>query len=658
LKSDFNGLSDEKKASIDYQKVQTEIDEISDTYDVLTDTMNPDKTYAKDAKYYPGKKNYEIYIDLESRVATQRAAMLGNDEKISTGKTAAQADVASLLASVKDEITNLQYAGYDLLNADYKATADKEIADYKAQLTELQTQVTAFQSGITGISDGSLLVLIENKTIADKQAELTEEYEALAKAIAESKAPYQNNLNAYNAALTKLEASAKVLNDAKTKVGDDFAGKELTRQRSTYTIADTQDAIDAQEEALKTGASTLSYKKEEPDELTVNGLKVDVIAALFIKRNEQQQLLDKLTALKSESGLYTEVASLLDPNSDYLDVTYEDLNNELTKIGKSIEASQKSINGQYADAIDEARYDEYNATKGFGETKNSVFTTFDEVKAQAATDYDAIDKALNELKSKIAANKYIVGDLDGDSEVSVNDFAQLRLVVLGLSETPEDGTSQFTLFDVNSDGRINVADLQAVVNQMKAATQTTASKVARKVARVQNASADEVALSVSGEGINRRLAIALNNNAQYVGAQFDLVLPEGLSVDGATGTSRVAGFDVATNRLSDGTLRVLISSPEGLTIEGNAGTIVFVDLTVSPEYNGAAISIEHAIAADAKANGYDLTVAGEATGISTVTTTEYIKGKVYNVGGQLLNGLKKGVNIIRGNDGSTKKVYK
>jgi hypothetical protein len=246
----------------------------------------------------------------------------------------------------------------------------------------------------------------------------------------------------------------------------------------------------------------------------------------------------------------------------------------------------------------------------------------------------------------------ILGDIDHDGNVTVNDFATLRLIILEKSETPAKGTADFVRADANSDGNINVADLQKVALLSKGA----ASSALNRVSARRGESNDNVALSVSGEGINRRLVISLNNAVEYVGAQFDLVLPAGLTVEGAEGSARVAGLDVATSLLANGTLRVLVSSPESVAIQGNEGAIVFVDLTVSPEYNGAAVSIENVVATDAKAKAYDLTTVGEATGISTVTTTEYIKGKVYNVGGQLLNGLKKGVNIIRGNDGSTKKV--
>ena len=47
---------------------------------------------------------------------------------------------------------------------------------------------------------------------------------------------------------------------------------------------------------------------------------------------------------------------------------------------------------------------------------------------------------------------------------------------------------------------------------------------------------------------------------------------------------------------------------------------------------------------------------GEATGVGRVSLTEEWKTKVYNLGGILMDGLKRGVNILRGSDGTSRKV--
>ena len=54
-----------------------------------------------------------------------------------------------------------------------------------------------------------------------------------------------------------------------------------------------------------------------------------------------------------------------------------------------------------------------------------------------------------------------------------------------------------------------------------------------------------------------------------------------------------------------------------------------------------------------------MTLGGQTTGINSVEgTAESLKAKIYNVGGKLMNQIKKGINIIRNSDGSTQKVIK
>jgi competence protein ComGC len=649
LKSDFNGLTDDQKASIDYQTVQAKINRIQTEYDALTNTDNPDYTYAKTAAYNPEKKNYDIYRDLESRVASERAAMPGNAEKISTQKDTLLADVNSLLTNVNAEIKNLQYAGYDLLTEDNKATVDDEVAAYKEQLSELKTQVTDFKTSINNISGGSLLVLIENKTITNNRTALEDDYAALAGKIATSKKPYETNYNSYKAALNKLEASGKVLDEAVTTVGD-FANETLTRSSKTYTIARTKDAIEAKKEELKNNVSKLSYT-EEPDELKVGDFTVDGVAALFVKRYEQKQLLDRLDALKDADGLYTQVEALIDPTSTYLTVTIDELNNDLYAVGQLIQTSQYNIKGDYEDAIGDTRYDSYNGTDFYEIVSDGSDILFSKVKTDADGDYDDIVAELEALKEKIKANKYVLGDINKDGKVAINDYDALRDIIIEKSEISDELDK--LRYDVNGDEEVNIGDVQNVVAIITGKFQGLS---AARRAAAADTSGDAVSLRSIGEGISRKLSVLLDNTVAYTGAQFDITLPEGVTLNGVNLTARSAGLDVVFNEVAKGIYRVLISSLDNISFQGNEGSIVDLDVEVSPSYDGSGVSLANVITTDVAARAYHLDADAEATGIATVSATTYVKEKIYSVGGQLLDGLKKGVNIIRGNDGSTKKV--
>jgi RNA binding exosome subunit len=652
LKSDFNSLTDDKKASIGYQTVQKEINAIQNEYDVLTYTNKPDYTYPTTAVYPTrhGEKNYDIYIDLESRIAKQRADMPGNLQKITDEQSEALAGVNALLDSINAEIADLKYAGYDLLGKVEKETAAAEIADYQAQLDELKTQASDFKTSLEKISGGSLLVLVENKTIADKQKELEDDYKDLAEAIADSKDPYQVNYDSYKAALDKLEASEKVLQEAKKTVGEEFAEKTIVRGIFGYNFERIQRDIDDQKDDLKDCVAGLMLA-DEPSELEINGHSIDEAAALFVKRYEQQQLLDNLAALKSEDGLYTEVAALIDPNSTYLTVTPAELYNELYAVDLLIQASQYNINGDHEDAIGNARYDSYNGTDFYEFVSNGPDILFSKVKEDAAEAYDDIVKALEALKEKINENQYVIGDVTKDGKVSINDYDALLDVILEKEEVENELDA--LRYDVNADSEINIADVQNVVAIIT--NQFQGLNAARRAAAA-DASGDAVSIQAIGEGISRKLSVLLDNAVAYTGAQFDITLPEGVTLDGASLTARTAGLEVRFNEIAKGIYRVVISSLEGLAFQGNNGSIVDLDVEVTPSYDGSGVSLANVITTDAAARAYHLDADTEATGIATVSATTYVKEKIYSVGGQLLDGLKKGVNIIRGNDGSTKKV--
>ena len=80
-----------------------------------------------------------------------------------------------------------------------------------------------------------------------------------------------------------------------------------------------------------------------------------------------------------------------------------------------------------------------------------------------------------------------------------------------------------------------------------------------------------------------------------------------------------------------------------LTIEvAGDGNVQFTNIVLSTE----------------KANAVKFNLGG-TTGISTIAVKENEEGNtIYDLGGKLMNGIKKGINIIRGKNGETKKVLK
>ena len=50
----------------------------------------------------------------------------------------------------------------------------------------------------------------------------------------------------------------------------------------------------------------------------------------------------------------------------------------------------------------------------------------------------------------------ILGDIDGDGEITINDIALMKLHLIGISELPED---RFEIADMNKNNEIDISDI-------------------------------------------------------------------------------------------------------------------------------------------------------------------------------------------------------
>jgi len=154
-----------------------------------------------------------------------------------------------------------------------------------------------------------------------------------------------------------------------------------------------------------------------------------------------------------------------------------------------------------------------------------------------------------------------------------------------------------------------------------------------------------------------RIAIALNNARQYCNMQLDLVMTEGMTVVGQELSARMGKHTVSGSDLGNGIYRIVITSSdiEG-AIEGNEGDLLYINV----EGQGN-VEFQNVILADMAAGSHKFQIAGvaggETTGIAAAKQNGVMES-IYNMGGRVMNGLKKGINIIRRADGTTQKVIK
>lgn len=265
------------------------------------------------------------------------------------------------------------------------------------------------------------------------------------------------------------------------------------------------------------------------------------------------------------------------------------------------------------------------------------------VKLVAATS-ESLVESMNALRTSVEENTYVLGDVTEDGVVLTDDY----LTVLNAVLDPEtlEGGKVFAAADVNRDGKISIADVTLIAAKVtNGLWPSLGGSLNAPMVGSEN-------LTVSAEDNNgvQRIAINLENRKDYVACQMDIVLPAGMTVVGESVGNRANGHALYSKDI-DGVHRVVISTIENNSFT-NGSAILYLDV------QGGSID---KVALDkvifAEANGRETTITGnDATGINAMETEGSLKQKIYTVGGQLLDKVKQGINIVRNANGKTQKV--
>lgn len=265
------------------------------------------------------------------------------------------------------------------------------------------------------------------------------------------------------------------------------------------------------------------------------------------------------------------------------------------------------------------------------------------VKLVAATS-ESLVESMNALRTSIEENTYVLGDVTEDGVVLTDDYLAVLNALLD-SETLEGG-KVFAAADVNRDGKISIADVTLIAAKVtNGLWPSLGGSLNAPMVGSEN-------LTVSAEDNNgvQRIAINLENRKDYVACQMDIVLPAGMTVVGESVGNRANGHALYSKDI-DGVHRVVISTIEN-TCFTNGSAILYLDV------QGGSID---KVALDkvifAEANGRETYITGsDATGINGMEAEGSLKQKIYTVGGQLLDKVKQGINIVRNANGKTQKV--
>ena len=270
------------------------------------------------------------------------------------------------------------------------------------------------------------------------------------------------------------------------------------------------------------------------------------------------------------------------------------------------------------------------------------------------------ESLLKEAKDKA----YTQGDADHNRKVNVNDYSVVRNWILTAKNFEDIEEAKAYGGDVNGDKKFDVADLTCISNIIFDIDYELP-ELAKSAARAKVVDAEN-SLSVASEseettifGKTVRLAVNINNVAAFTAGQMDITLPQGMKLAGQSLSDRANGHELLANEISGGKYRLVASTVENNEFLGNGGALIYLDVEVGSDFAGGSISVDNAIFTDAKANSYYLTANGPIvpTGIDGIEAAT-VKERIYSVGGQMMKAVKKGLNIIVGDDNKAKKVVK
>ncbi len=507
---------------------------------------------------------------------------------------------------------------------------------------------------------------------ADKYQALSDELDSIYKryhsddAVVVREANYLAEIKAVQAKLDALNAEAAQA-DQEAKYNKDVAANASALAAELAGYQARYDALLAYTQQHKL------YEEGNSDNYYWNQL--DLIA-WYIASDTQwladSQKKDAAQPLTPESVLPN--GSVVNTNLNYVDYSahrdvYHIANNAADKALKNAAGALADANLVPADRAklqndyDTAKLSFTKANQDFENTLNEYFPTGYMDWEKLGEYVKAVDTAEQAFNDVVAASQAIIdaigelhfvpGDVELDNEVSAVDVQQV-IAWIGEDMTFDDlvasSPRQAYAADVNGDSKINIADVVAISNIVLNDLNNPSQAPRLLVKGVQTAAENNltVALGETVDGV-REYAVMINNTTAFVGGQLDINVGAGMEIVDIELTER--GADHKLYRFDNNSgARVVIASMANDELRGNSGAMLIV------RTRGAGkLTVGNAVFADINATAYGLAGEGMSAIDSIGESFRNAKERIYNVAGQALDRIQRGVNIIRKSDGTTTK---
>lgn len=596
-------------------------------------------------------------------------------------------DAAQALEQTK---IDLQKEIVDYKWADKDGTPTKDNEEIQSDLLKYESDIASLRSQLLEISaPGNEAAIIEGlngkldevRTSYNKMQGLLEErglsnekLDAIGEDIAEIQGKIDASAAVDGQILLNQPAIEKAISEVKTEL-EGLTGEidKLVAKYDANKAAHKKLSAQITEDRAELGAAETAIKKlttidQDKAANGISGISTDI----YGEETKLDSLYNRmeLTSGSTVKDFSDDIATLLkkytyDENSNLIDTLQTAINDIQTKL---LQASNVMNKAQLQNDVDTLQTSADNLQKYNNDAEDGKVTCDidGQVIVEDSVDYVNVASPLintrrGELKETlaalietIAANTYVVGDADADGNVQVTDYMKVMKYVLG-TESVEEGTVNFLRADANQDGKINNGDLVAVVNKIlgirtvDALEQVLATNSMESVGEVKMAAVEGVA--------SKKIAIQLSSTNKYAACQMDVNIPAGVTVTSSS-IEGLQNHSLYSAEQTDGTLRLVVSSLENAVMDTEGNATIYLEVEGN---NAEAITVSNVTAADVAGATYNIVDKGEATGINGVVSNANngsLKQRIYSVGGQMMDSVKKGINIIMNSDGSARKVLK
>lgn len=610
-----------------------------------------------------------VYLRYEKEIAKMRA------ELAVYVNTAADQVYTDLLAKISDVRTEQLKAVDDKLSASH----DNVKAQFQTERDAISESIDALVKELDGYNADGQVIFAETK-ITKQVGYLIAELENLLKNVQTAQKPYTVSAQEYNRLTTELGQVGDALRALEKKVAafqfDLEAGYAPEVARINAMIKKTSESLKEQEGSghLFTPNEQLVFVDENGFTITKSAVEARISECdKNVTYNELNLRISSDAKGKGLYNLYDEVADMISElnsqNSDWVCAV-----SVLEKLEAERDEIQKLSIGHmpYHNMTDVSLYAYNYFAANLGKIyydingNQLVDENGDPVESKNVKYLDvapAIEVRINELKAQVAAlkqkteeNRFKLGDMDRDGSVVVDDYMAVLDIVKNYTEEEKEALSElkFMTADANQDGSINIGDLTAITNTILDVKNSRMQYIKARTAETVDGA---IALGLENQEGVQRIAVRLSNAAAYTSYQMDVKLPAGVSVMSASLGMGAADHEIYTNTLADGTYRVVVTSMQNNNFANGDDALIYLEVSGKA---AAQVTVTEAMAADATGKVYNVRGigGGETTGIDGVTADQSMKAKIYSVGGQLMDKVTRGINIIRNADGTTKKVLK